>query len=252
MDEKYIPRFTALKNQLNNGKIRLAIFDCDGVLADTEKYHIEARREAIYDILGIKAAISDAEMLTRTRGISNELGIRNVLRNDPVFAGKLQGLNEEALSRMIAQISKQKQIYFVKILEIVEPESLAGLPKFLKELEKNKVRIALASANSNAWNVVEALKLGRFFDDELVVTGSLLGKKSEKSGRVINNKAEMFRELLLRSGANPTQTIGFEDAPHAIESFQELGIFAVGIDPEKNGLVYQADVVFSDFTDYFK
>lgn len=252
MDEGYIKNLLYLKNQINNKAIDLAIFDCDGVLADTEKYHIEARNEAIFDVLGVRPSIGDQEMLLRTRGIPNELGIANVLKNDLAFVQLLKGLDEKTFQQKVSAISRQKQIYFVKIINIVGLEATPGLREFLAELKRNNIKIALASANQDAWAVVEALKLENFFSDELIVTGNIIGKKSGLSGKTISNKADMFEEILLRSKVQPGQTMGFEDSPRAIASFQKLGVFAVGVDPEDSGSVFQADIVFNDFTDYFR
>ncbi len=252
MDERYIKNLTCLKQQIKNKRIELAILDCDGVLADTEKYHIEARSEAIFDIVGIRPRMSDQEMLKQTQGIPNEIGIANILNNDFVFARILKGLNKKEFQQKVSAISRQKQVYFVKIINIVGLEATPGLREFLLELKKNKIKIALASANQDAWAVVEALRLEDFFADELIVTGNIIGKKSGLSGKTISNKADMFEEILLRSKVQPGQAMGFEDSSRAIVSFQKLGVFAVGVDPENTDRLFQADLVFSDFNDYFK
>ena len=62
----------------------------------------------------------------------------------------------------------------------------------------------------------------------------------------------MFEEIVFKTGLNPEGIIGLEDSGHAIEYFQKLGIFAIGLDPEKTKTVNHAHVVFNDFNDYFK
>ena len=123
-------------------QIKACIFDLDGVIVDTAKYHYVAWRKMCLD-LGFDITEAQNELLkgvSRTTSLEILLKIGNVNLTD-------SEKNEQA---------EKKNNYYLKYIEAMdESEILPGVVDFLKHLKQQNVLIALGSASKNAGLILE-------------------------------------------------------------------------------------------------
>ena len=126
------------------------IFDLDGVIVDTAKYHYLAWRE-LANQLGFDFTEAQNEQLkgvSRVRSLEILLNIGNV---------QLEEAQKEKLL-----IEKNTQ-YLEYIAEMDHTEILPGIDDLLHYLKLNKIPFSLGSASKNARLILETLDLIRSF-----------------------------------------------------------------------------------------
>ncbi|NOZ34012.1 MAG: beta-phosphoglucomutase [Chlorobi bacterium] len=186
--------------------IKGCIFDLDGVIVDTAKYHYLAWKE-LADDLGFDFTKSDNEQL---KGVSRMHSLDILLK-----IGNKQ-FNEETKLKFAENKNK---VYLEYIMKMTPGEILPGVIDFLKELKSKKIKIALGSASKNAMTILTQLKLTDYFDT--VIDGTNV------------NKAKPDPEVFLKGAQSlnlkPEECIVFEDAKAGIEAAIKGGFKCVGI-----------------------
>ncbi len=198
------------------------IFDLDGVIVDTAKYHYLAWKK-LADELNIPFTETDNE---RLKGVSRmasfeillELGNRSMSFKE----------KEECCGR-------KNDIYVEYIKKLKETEIRPGVSAFLQEARKAGVRTALGSASKNAEMILTRLKITDLFD--AVIDGTKI-TKAKPNPEVFLKAAE---ELGLDSG----ECLVFEDAPAGIEAAHRAGIKAIGIGSQE--ILQEANFVIAGF-----
>ncbi len=252
----------SLVERIQNKEIHLVIFDCDGVLAVTEPFHVQARKIALEKMFG-PISLTEKDIYRLSKGLHNEDGMLILLLNAPETHERFAllenipgstsldspGITEEqrSLLSIVKELSLDKLEDFCVLMRTEPLAELPGLRQFLETLYRSGARTALASANEDAYEVVRSLGLQQYFDEERVFTGHQLGTYGEHIRRIMRTKQDLFEELMLMEGCILEQVIGFEDSPGGITAFQELGITAVGIDTADTGEVDHADLVVRSF-----
>lgn len=179
------------------------IFDMDGVITNTEKLHYEAWRKAFRDIDYI---LSFEQYKKTLQSRNREEGILN---NIP-----------DATETLIERISYLKSMYYEELIN--DPfEVYTDTLRVIKELDKNNVKMAVASASSYAEKLLKKVKLDTYFD--LIVSGT--------KGLNIKNKPEkdIYDYVMHELKSTPEQTIVVEDSESGIIAGQRSGAFVVGI-----------------------
>lgn len=183
-----------------------AIFDLDGVIVDTAKYHYLAWRDLAAE-LGFAFTEEDNERLkgvSRMQSLDILLEIGNLAMEDSV--------KEELADR------KNRQ-YVEYITRMDESELLPGAREYLTGLRSRGIKIALGSASKNAGLILERLNIAELFD--AVVDGTKVAKAKPDP--------EVFllaaRELRL----SPGECVVYEDALAGIQAAQAAGMRTVGI-----------------------
>lgn len=255
---------------IEHGAYDLVISDIDGVVGDTEPFHVAARKWAIEKYIlneGETVRLSYREMLDLCKGKNVDVGTHAVLLRLPETCEKFRplrdipahiSLEDERLDPVQRELlgkikfsSKKKGERFRELLRTEPFSGNPGVVRFFSFLAEHDVRIALASSSKDALHVVRALGIEHCFTPALIYTGDRFGTVGECSKVRIDTKKDMFREVALAANVRPERIIGIEDAGHAITSFQELGMFAVGMDTEGSGEVKHADLVLKTFNDIF-
>jgi beta-phosphoglucomutase len=186
--------------------IEACIFDLDGVVVDTAKYHFIAWR-ALADELGFEFTLEDNE---RLKGVSRIQSLEILLE-----IGGLQFTNQEK-----ENMAARKNARYVSYIEKMTPEEiLPGVEQFLQELRKNKIKIALGSASKNAPMILDRIGLTAFFD--VVVDGNSITKAKPDP--------EVFLKGAESLGADPKHCVVFEDAIAGIEAARNANMVCVGI-----------------------
>lgn len=187
--------------------IKLCIFDLDGVICDTAKYHYLAWKE-LADEMQIAFTLKDNE---RLKGVSRMASLDIILS-----LGNKENLPEEEK----LQMADRKNTRYVEMISKMErDEILPGVEAFLKELRSLGIKIALGSASKNTSIIMERLGLKELFD--YIVDGTM----------ITNTKPdpEVFVKSMERYELKPEECIVFEDAAAGIEAGRRGGMRCVGI-----------------------
>lgn len=188
-----------------------AIFDLDGVIVDTAKYHYLAWKEMAEE-LGIEFTERDNE---RLKGVSRMRSLGIVLE----IGGMT--LPQEEMERLAE--SKNTR-YLEYIMKMDASEILPGVEQYLKSLRERGVQIALGSASKNAPIILERVGITALFDT--IVDGNSVSKAKPDP--------EVFLVAAERLGLTPADCVVFEDAAAGVEAAKRAGIYAVGIGEADN------------------
>lgn len=192
-------------------EIKACIFDLDGVIVDTAKYHYLAWKELAKG-LSFDFTKKDNE---RLKGVSRMRSLDILLE-----IGK-KDLDQETKLKY----AENKNIRYLEYIVKMKPnEILPGVIEFLTELQSKNIKIALGSASKNAMTILNQLKLKEYF--EVVIDGT----------KVSNAKPdpEVFLKGAETLGLNPNECIVFEDAEAGIEAAINGGFKSVGIGSVEN------------------
>ncbi|MFY9150753.1 MAG: beta-phosphoglucomutase [Prolixibacteraceae bacterium] len=202
--------------------IEACLFDLDGVVVDTAKYHFIAWK-ALAEELGFEFTIEDNE---RLKGVSRMKSLEILLE----IGGK-----QFPESEMLAMAEKKNELYVSYIEKMTPEETLPGVENFLQELKNEGIKIALGSASKNAPMILERIGLTGMFD--AIVDGNSISE-AKPDPEVFMKGAEKLKVL-------PENCIVFEDAIAGIEAAQNADMYCVGIGaPETLGF---ADLVIPGF-----
>lgn len=204
-------------------KIKGCIFDLDGVICDTAKYHFKAWRKLANE-LGFDFTEEDNEKL---KGVSRTESLKLILS-----WGGVEENDEEVLAMMAA---KKNDWYLEFINRMSADEVLEGVIPFLNSLKKKGIKIVLGSASKNAIPILEKLELISYFD------AIIDGNKTTRS----KPDPEVFLLGAEAIGAKPTECIVFEDAEKGVEAALEGNFYTVGVGD--HNVLDQAHIVIPNF-----
>ena len=199
------------------------IFDLDGVIVDTAKYHFLAWQK-IASNLGIEFTPEHNEEL---KGVSRIRSLDIILK-----LGNIQA-SEENKNKWLKQ---KNEDYLAYIEHMDESEILPGVLNILEFIKEKKQLIGLGSASKNARPILEKVKILHMFD--AIVDGN----------NVTNAKPdpEVFvRGAKLLNVSNENSMV-FEDAVAGIQAANIANMTSVGIGDER--ILNEAKYNFKDFT----
>lgn len=184
------------------------IFDLDGVVTDTARYHYLAWKELANGI-GIEIDEAFNETL---KGIDRLSSLERIL----TFGGKEAAFTESQKEALAVK----KNMQYVELLADLSPtDLLPGIADFLAEAKKQDVPCAIASASKNAPMILEKLGVAAYF--KAIVDPATLTKGKPDP--------EIFLKAAAAIGIKPSEAIGFEDAQAGVDALNLAGIMAVGI-----------------------
>jgi beta-phosphoglucomutase len=187
-------------------EMRAAIFDLDGVIVDTAKYHYLAWKRLANE-LGFDFTETDNE---RLKGVSRTRSLEILL--------EIGGLNFDDAAK--AQFAEKKNNWYVDSIKHMDAsEILPGAREYLQFIRGRKIKTALGSASKNTPLILERLGISSLFD--AVVDGNRVSKAKPDPEVFLCAAAEL--EIL------PMDCVVFEDAEAGIEAAHRAGISAVGI-----------------------
>lgn len=187
-------------------EIKACIFDLDGVICDTAKYHYLAWKR-LASSLGFEFTEKDNERLkgvSRMDSLNILLSIGNVTIDD---------------NTKLALAEKKNEWYREFIINMNEDEISEGVLPFLKLLKENHIKIALGSVSKNASTILDGLKIWDYFDS--VIDGN----------KVKNAKPdpEVFLNAAKEMNVDPKNCVVFEDAVAGIQAAINAGMYSIGI-----------------------
>jgi beta-phosphoglucomutase len=201
-----------------------ALFDLDGVLVDTAKYHYLAWKRLAKE-LGFDFTESHNE---RLKGVSRVRSLEILLEVGGVTMDEAR--KEEAASR--------KNAWYVEYLQTLDETALLpGAKPYLLRLKENGIRIALGSASKNSPLILDRLKITDLFD--AVIDGNSVSKAKPDP--------EVFLKGAQALGLSPDLCVVFEDALAGIEAAKNGGMKAIAVG--KPELLPGADRYISSLAD---
>ncbi|MGJ0614914.1 beta-phosphoglucomutase [Enterococcus faecalis] len=202
------------------------IFDLDGVITDTAKFHYQAWK-ALADSLGIPIDETFNETL---KGISRMDSLDRILAH-----GHRENAFIPAEKEALAQ---QKNDHYVQLLEHLTTEDvLPGVVPLLQQAQARHIPCAVASASKNAPLILEKLGVRAYF-------ATIVDPDSLSKGKP---DPEIFLAAADSNGVLPQNAIGFEDAQSGIDGLKAAGIYAVGLSASQP--LIGADMQVSEMTE---
>ncbi|PYG88244.1 beta-phosphoglucomutase [Ruminiclostridium sufflavum DSM 19573] len=202
---------------------KTAIFDLDGVIVDTAKYHYLAWK-CLADELGFEFTEHDNE---RLKGISRRKSLEILL--------DIGGMRLDEKTKIT--LSEKKNGWYVAFIKnISSKEILPGVIDFIKEIRSLGIKISLGSASKNARLILQNIGMTEYFD--AIVDGNCVLKAKPDP--------EVFIAAAGRLGSERRECVVFEDAEAGIEAAKSAGMYAVGIG--RRDILEKADIVVGGFS----
>ncbi len=187
-------------------RIRACLFDLDGVLVDTARYHYLAWKRLAHE-LGFDFSRRDNE---RLKGVSRDRSLEILL--------EIGRLSVDAAAKQ--ELAEKKNRWYVEsISHMDETEVLPGGRPFLEELRRAGIRTALGSASKNAMTILRRTQLVDLFD--AIVDGT-------KTARA-KPDPEVFLLGARELQVEPQHCVVFEDAAAGIEAALRARMYCVGV-----------------------
>ncbi len=188
--------------------IKGIIFDLDGVITDTAKFHYKAWKR-LASRLGIDI---DEDFNEGLKGVSRMDSLKRILEHGNVL-DKYSREDLEALA-------EDKNEDYKKLLEDLKKEDiLDGIEDFINEIRYNNIKIGLASVSKNAPMILD--KLGLIDKIDFIADPA----KVEKG----KPAPDIFIEAARGLGLDIKDTIGIEDARSGVDAMKACNMRSVGI-----------------------
>ncbi len=187
------------------------IFDLDGVIVDTAKYHYLAWKD-LAEELHIPFTIEDNE---RLKGVSRLQSFEIILE----IGGRTMSDEEKEF-----YCTKKNDIYVSYIKKLEKDEILPGVRNFLETAKAEGILMSLGSASKNAAFILEKLELTDLLD--AIVDGTLVSA-AKPDPEVFLKGADLL-------SLKPENCIVFEDSAAGIEAAHRGGMKAIGVGLKSN------------------
>lgn len=184
------------------------IFDLDGVITDTARYHYLAWKR-LADELGYHFSENDNE---RLKGVDRMSSLEIIL--------EINGVSDKHSNEEKVILADRKNFYYNELLdEVSSKDILENIPEFLSEAKSRGIKMAIASISKNAVRILDQLGIMNMFD--YIADPEMI--KDPKPA------PEIFAVCADALGLAPPECIGFEDAQAGICAIHAANIFSVGI-----------------------
>ncbi len=197
------------------------IFDLDGVIVDTAKYHYLAWKNLANE-LGFDFTEAQNEQL---KGVSRVRSLEILLN-----IGKVE-LTEEKKDELLLEKNTE---YLEYVSQMTSDEILPGIKKLLTFLENEKISFALGSASKNAPLILQ--KVGLFSKFDAIVDGNDVSKAKPDP--------EVFLIAAKKLNKSPDECIVIEDALAGVQAANNANMLSVAIGDKD--LLHEADYNLSN------
>jgi len=200
------------------------IFDLDGVIVDTAKYHFLAWKELAKSI-DIDFSHEQNEQL---KGVSRVKSLEKILE----WGNKT--ISEDQFTKLM---SKKNEEYLGYISKMDDSEILPDIPKTLSFLIEQEQPISLGSASKNARQILKKVDLLEKFD--AIVDGNDVS--------IAKPDPEVFLIAARHLEMKPEHCIVFEDSVAGVQAANTANMISIGIG--ERDVLNEADYIFKDFTE---
>lgn len=202
--------------------IKGLIFDLDGVIVDTARYHFIAWK-SLSDKLNIPFDEKENEAL---KGVGRSESLDKILS-----WGNLDISQPEK-----EILLKEKNDHYRSLISNMEPdEILPGVNSFLNQAKAQGLKLAIGSSSRNAPAILKAVELDDFFD--AIIDGNKISHSKPHP--------EVFEKAVKALNLSKEECIVFEDALAGVESAKNAGIKCIGVGDKS--VLKDADLVIEGF-----
>lgn len=201
------------------------IFDLDGVIVFTDKFHYQAWKK-MADQMGI---YFDEEINNRLRGVSRMESLEIILE-------RYEGVPLSAEDKQ--RMAEEKNNTYRELLKTMTPADVTGeVRDTLRELKQKGYKLAIGSSSKNARFILEKVELLEAFD------------AISDGNNITNSKPdpEVFIKASEYIGEKPEECIVVEDAYAGIDAAKAGGMLAAAIGDASS--YDKADFVLNTFSD---
>jgi beta-phosphoglucomutase len=203
--------------------MKACIFDLDGVLVDTAKYHFIAWQR-LANNLRVEFTEHDNEQL---KGLSRDASLDYILNKGKIFAST----SEKEVWK------EQKNNWYLELVNTMQAdEVLPNCKELLRDLKSNDVKIGLGSASKNASLILSRVDIKHYFD--VIIDGTVTSKSKPDP--------EVFLLGAKALGLTSAECIVFEDAINGVKAAKTGGFKTIGIGEKE--VLTEADLVFPDLS----
>lgn len=200
------------------------IFDLDGVIVDTAKYHFLAWKN-LANSIGVDFTEMQNEQL---KGVSRMESLKKILTWG----------NKDISKAVFDQLMTSKNDDYLSYIEKMDTsEILVDVPRVLDFLIDRSQPIALGSASKNARTILGKVNLLKKFD--AIVDGNDVSKAKPDP--------EVFLIGAQLLNMKPEACIVFEDSVAGIQAANSAQMISIGIGDKE--ILNEADYVFTDFSE---
>jgi beta-phosphoglucomutase len=202
---------------------KAVIFDLDGVITDTARFHYLAWKRMANQI-GIDI---DEEFNETLKGVDRMGSLDRILA---------LGEKKYSDSEKHALADSKNEYYKELIKGMTSKDLLPGASDALKSLKEMGVKTGLASVSKNAGTIIDRLGITHYFD--YVVDANLIHRGKPDP--------EIFITAAKELHVDPKDCVGVEDAVVGVQAIKSAGMYAIGVGDKT--VLNQADRVIPDLT----
>lgn len=204
------------------------IFDLDGVICFTDKYHYLAWKKAV-EPLGVEF---NEKINDRLRGVSRMESLNIILERYP---GKLSEEEKQALC------TYKNELYREYLMEMSSADVSAEVLATLTTLKGKGLKLAIGSSSKNAQTILDRLGITELFD------------AISDGNNITHSKPdpEVFQKAAAYLGLSPGDCMVVEDAESGVDAGIAGGFSVAGLGPANKyaKATYKLDH-FSDILQY--
>jgi len=189
-------------------QIRAVLFDLDGVVVFTDKYHYLGWKKLADE----KGWDFDEEVNNGCRGVPRLASLQVLLDHNNV---ELPLEEKERLANV-------KNEYYKELLKQINDDDIyPGVVPFLQKLKAEGIRMAICSSSKNALPVLDALDLTQYFD--AIITGNDIENPKPDP--------EIFIKGAAAVNMHAVHCLVFEDAESGVDAAHAAQMKCIGVGP---------------------
>ena len=191
--------------------IKACIFDLDGVIVDTARYHFLAWQRLAKELGVQNFNEHENEQL---KGVSRMRSLEIILELGNISLDEIAKEN----------LAEKKNEWFVEYINKMKPEEIyPGVKELIQKMKTKDLKIALASSSKNARSVIQLIRIENDFD--AVVDGTMITHTKPDP--------EIFLLAASLIQVKPSDCLVFEDAEAGVEAALNAGMKCIGIGSPK-------------------
>jgi len=205
--------------------MKAVIFDLDGVITDTARYHYLAWKR-----------LAESQGVHFDEAFNEHLkGIDRMGSLDLILASSSRSYTQDEK----LALAHEKNEHYKELIATMSPDDLLpGAVAALDACRAAGLKIGLASVSKNAFSVLDMLGITGKFDYVVDAATIARGKPDP----------EIFLKAARELGVDPADCMGVEDAVAGVASIKSAGMYALGVgDPE---VLRQADKVIPSLAQF--
>jgi len=202
--------------------MKAVIFDLDGIITDTAKYHYIAWKN-----MAQKIEIEIDEVFNeKLKGISR-MGSLELILEQGHKTGVFSAVEKDRLA------AEKNSEYLELLKELTATDILPGIKTLLQQLRAANYGVALASASKNAPQILAALGIEEYFP-------VIADPSAVKAGKPA---PDIFLAAAAQLGVEPENCIGIEDAEAGVQAIRAAGMKAIAVGTDDAIMNSGADII---------